>query len=176
MKLRKKLASRSGVTLVELLAAVMVLTLLSLAVGAGMNLASRSYKTVTADAEGQLLLSTAAERLMDELRYASDVERTEAGVVYTSPSFGAGASVSARDGRLVVTVSGEAKQLLPAGVYGDGGVYGLELADGLDYDGQSGVFTFHLAVTDDGEILAEGTFSVRCLNGETKTAAEGAGT
>ena len=68
--MRKKLRSRRGMTLVEMLAASVVLILLGLMLHTGLLMAQRSSRTLTGEAENQLLLSTLSDLLSNELRYA----------------------------------------------------------------------------------------------------------
>ena len=72
--MRKKLSRSEGLTLVEMLAAVVILVLLGLILNAGLHMALNSYRTMCAQSETELLLSTLLNTLADDLRYASDVE------------------------------------------------------------------------------------------------------
>ena len=49
--MRRKLADESGFTLVELLAAVVILMLLGLILNSGLQMAVHSYQTMTAQSE-----------------------------------------------------------------------------------------------------------------------------
>lgn len=88
--MRKKLSSEAGFSLVELLAVTVILALLGLMLGTGLNMALTSYRTVVAQSEVELLLSTAIDALADDLRYAreytdgSPVEITYDGESYTA--------------------------------------------------------------------------------------------
>lgn len=86
----KKIHDQRGFTLVEMMAAVLVLILLILLLNTGLNLAIKSYRDMTAEAETQLLLSSVSDVLSDELRYARDI-------VLTTPAGGAG-GVGGADG------------------------------------------------------------------------------
>lgn len=70
--MRKKINSEAGFTLVEMLAAVVVMVLLALMVGVGIQMASNSYQTVVAKSEVELLVSTAIDAIADDLRYARE--------------------------------------------------------------------------------------------------------
>ena len=72
--MKRKLKSSRGLSLVETLCAVLILILLGLMVNTGLNMALNSYREITAQAEAELLLSTLADALADDLRYARDVK------------------------------------------------------------------------------------------------------
>lgn len=176
-KTLKKLRARAGLTMVETLAAVAVLTLLCLALGSGLNLAVHAYRTIIAQSETELLLSTAADAIIDELRFAR-IRTLEAGDkldVYDSQRYGAYAILAVNDGKLVVknfSSPDEGHPLLASGVYGkpdadDKQPYQLDLGDGITYDEAARIFTFTLRAEMPGIASAERTFYVRCLNGGT---------
>ncbi len=106
-RVKQKLQSAGGVTIVEMLCATAILIMLCLVMNAGVQLAMNSYLDETAESETQLLLSTLADALSDKLRYAV-VTGAEG-----DPKSSAGEVTVDADGR--VTVGGKA--LLPAGVY-----------------------------------------------------------
>lgn len=88
-KIGSRLRDSGGFTLVELLAACVVLILLGLILSAGLSVAAKSYHDVTAESEAQLLLSTLADAVMDDLRFARDLELNGSELVsYTSDSYG----------------------------------------------------------------------------------------
>ncbi len=168
-KLAKKLRAQGGLTLIETLAAAVILTLLCLALNSGMSIATHTYRSVTAESETQLLLSTASDALIQELRYAVPTS-TDAGgklVEYTSASYGPGAKIEINaDGRLVVN----SVPLLPSGVYGKNDVYDLSfVGGGIQYDSEKHLFTFTLRAEQEDLAFAEQEFTVRCLNGGTAT-------
>ena len=69
--MRRKLRSKGGFTLTELLTAVAILGLIAAALGVGLPTAVRAYRQVTAGAEAQVLCSTLSTAIADELRYAA---------------------------------------------------------------------------------------------------------
>ena len=64
--MRKKLDSSGGFTLVEMLCAVAILTLLCLMLGTGMQAAMETYREITAESETQLLLNTLVDANADD--------------------------------------------------------------------------------------------------------------
>ena len=176
-KLVKKLRARGGLTLIETLAAAVALTLLCLALNSGMNIAVHTYRSMIAESETQLLLSTAADALTQELRYAEPAKDQSDGPLgeYTSASYGLNASIVIDEGRLVIksdSTPDDGIPFLPSGVYGKNGVYKLSFGgDGgsINYDPDKKLFTFTLRAEQEGLAFAEQTFTVRCLNGGTAT-------
>ena len=164
--MRRKLAGQEGLTLVEVLAAVVILVLLGLILNAGMQMAVNSYRVMIAQSETELLLSTAVNALADDLRCARDVSGSGTGFTYTSGSFGADAALGLNsDGQIVAKVGGEEKRLLSTGAYGLNGAYQVK-AMKISYTQPN--FTIELTVeTKDGAISArtpDGGVTVRCLN------------
>lgn len=157
-RLRNKLKSSRGLTLVELVAATAVLALLGLMLQTGLLMAQNSYTTLTGEAERQLLLSTLTDLLSNELRYARKVTTEEDGTLqrYTSPSYGINTTLTLNgDGQLVA----KERKVLSTGAYGNGD-YRLDRCV-ITYSG--GVFQVELEVSGRGG-SDETAFSVRCLN------------
>lgn len=187
--MRKKLRDQSGVSLVEMLCATIILVLLGLLLNTGLQLAVKSYREIIAESETQLLLSTAIDTLADDLRYARDVE-TEADnslKSYRSDSYGTNAAFSVVDGQLMAgppaadPAAGSAalKKVLPPAAYGKsgGGLADYELSDlSITYLDQQ--FVIKLKVTAKGltHITAQtpdAGVTVRCLNPEKPAKGEG---
>lgn len=74
----KKLHKNKGFTLVETLAALIILVMLTLVVNTGVQVAVKTYRTLTFASESDLLSSTIYTSLSDVLRFAK-WEKTEAG-------------------------------------------------------------------------------------------------
>lgn len=166
--MRRKLKEAAGLTLVEMLAAVAVLILLGMMLNTGMQMAVRSYRTMIAHSEVQLLLSTLANVLGDDLRYAQEVE-TGAGGQLTAYQDASGETVS-----LVIGPDGQVyagdKRVLPPGAYGKGAY----VVRTMDISFADGCFTVALEVGQKTEeISGERTLMVRCLNPYGGTPEEG---
>lgn len=158
--LRKKLRSRRGMTLMEMVVAAGVLALLGLMLHTGLFLAQNSYYKMTEEAESQLLLSTLSDLLSNELRYARDVVTTDGGTLqcYTSANYGRSTALSVNEqGEL----EANGRLLLSSGVYGKG-EYRIDDWN-ITYD-EDGCFQVRLQVTGVHAVSNETTFSVRCLN------------
>lgn len=167
--MKKKLHSQKGFSLVEMLAATMVLVLLVLILNVGLNLSVKSYRTITAESETQLLLSSVTNVLSDELRYARDIvtkpettENTEGlnGNLdrFLSVSYGRNTTLSLEDGQLYAN----GKRMLAAGAYGNG-AYQIERLK-ITYDEQAETFALEIVVSGADDITAETALSVRPLN------------
>ena len=177
--MRKKLNSETGLTLVEMLAAVVILVLL---LGTGLQMAVHTYETMIAQSEVELLLSSAVDAVSNELRYAWDVSGTGSSYTY-STSYGKGLCLDLDDGQIVVrNYDGSAKHLLlSTGAYGKVEdaykKYEIRKIDWttpiIAFDDSSGdvIFTINLKVVlaDDsseniGASTPNGGVTVRCLN------------
>lgn len=168
--MRKKLNAEDGLTLVELLAATVVLILLGLLLNTGLQMTVRSYRTITAQSEVELLLSTAVDTLADDLRYAREVVGSGTSFTYNSDSYGANTSFTLDEKGQIVA---NGLRVLPTGAYGSGGAYKVtKLA--VTFDGSEEItFTIRLEVeTASGNIRAETPadgVTVRCLNPKKDT-------
>lgn len=169
-RLRKKLKSSRGLTLVEMLAAALVLSLLALMLQTGLFMAQNSYTTMTAQSESQLLLSTLTNLLSNELRYARNVETNPSAqlVRYTSVNYGLNTTISLNEAGQLQTHD---RLMLSSGAYGNG-TYRIS-SYSITYDNTTGVFDVDLTVTGPRDISNETQFSVRCLN---SSGAEGGST
>lgn len=161
-RLKRKLQSRSGMTLVEMVAAVGVLSLLSLMLHTGLFMAQDSYHKMLGKSESQLLLSTLSDLLSHELRYARDVVTREGGVLerYTSINYGRNTALSLNDEGQIVA---NGHPMLSTGAYGNGAYRITDYS--ITYDASAGLFHIQLQVSGSSLISDEITFSVRCLNG-----------
>lgn len=175
--LKNKLGGHRGFTLVEMLAAVIMLILLVLMLGSGLNIAVQSYRTMIADSETEILMSSLSNAIYDELRYARDIDTTpSAGGIpgespgtptaeitgnlkkYTSASFGRNTTLALKDGQLYAN----GKRLVAAGAYGNGDYVIQQLH--IEYDSNTRVFTVNLTVGGDENITATTVLTIRPLN------------
>lgn len=166
--MRRKLKKQAGLTLVEMLCAVVILILLGLMLNTGMQMAVRSYRELIADSETQLLLSTLADALSDDLRYAQEIETDLNGnlISYQDASGGVVSLTIGPDGQ----ARAGGKRVLPPGAYGKGAY----VVKTMDISFAEGCFTVLLEVGEEaGSISAETTLTVRCLNPYGEEAEEG---
>lgn len=149
-----KLRSRQGMTLTEVLVALLILSLVTVGVAAGVGASVRVYRQATEASDAQMLVSTLSAALMDELRYARDIQSDGR---FTSDTFGEDSSVGVTDGR--ITVGGE--KLLSDAVYA-----GLRVKNPITVTYAGGVFQVELTVqsgTEDRDVRTA-SFAVRALN------------
>lgn len=164
----KKLRESKGMSMVEVLAATVVLVLLALVMDVGLKMNKESYIRITEQNEAELLLSTAVDAVYNELRSARDVygDFSVSPVVIKYKSFNYGEldgsgnyinnilkSDSSTAGQLQVCYEGNPsgitpKSLLPTAAYGAGGKYKVELSlDSPDFT--NNYITFNVAVKDE---------------------------
>lgn len=152
-----KLRTRRGMTLTEILAAVLILALVAAGTAAGVGTSLRIYRQSVALSDAQTLSATLSIALMDELRYAREPGGTGP-ATFTSSTFGPKVSVGANDdGR--VTVGG--RELIGSGAYA-----GLTADAGVYYTADTGLFSVTVKVCRaDSDLIRQVSFSVRPLNG-----------
>ncbi len=156
--MKRKMLSSAGYTLIEILAALAVLSLMLLALGAGTASSVRVYRQSTALSEAGVLSSTLFEALADELRFASHITTRADSTLdtYTSVYHGPHASLTVHGGRVLVSD----RPLLGEKTYTD-----LDASADITYSG--GVFDVVVVVTDPGQEDIEcgrAEFSVAPLN------------
>ena len=144
--MRKKLKDADGLTMIEMLCAVVILVLLVLMMNTGMHMAVRNYYSLTSESETELLLNSLTDTLADKLRYAvvTKTEAPGAGGVTTYELFMGGEKIELQeaditgasgasldtlvglDGGMVAIIDvnpapsgGTDKKLLPAAAYGN---------------------------------------------------------
>lgn len=81
-KIQKRCGDTRGFTLTELLATVLLVSMMSAAVAGGVAVVRRSLEGISLKANSELLLSTTVERMKDELRYAESVWVDSDGVLW----------------------------------------------------------------------------------------------
>lgn len=149
--MRRNLRARRGFTVSEALVAVAILSLMGLALAAGIPTALHVYRSVTASAEASLLCGTLTTAISDELHFAS--APAEDGT-FNSAVYGRDVSIRAEGGRVLV---GETPLLSEQTYTG-----GLEADVDVKYGG--GLFQVDLTITGDGTELSAASFAVSPLN------------
>lgn len=95
--MRRRLKSRRGFTLAEMMLAMLILLMVSSIVAAGIPVAKNAYEKVILGSNAQLLLSTAANALRDELGTAWDVQIKDGVISYYSASTGAPTTLEVKE-------------------------------------------------------------------------------
>ena len=93
--MKHKLRSRRGMTLTEVLMALLILSLVTVGMAAGIGASLQVYRQATEASDAQMLASTLSTALMDELRYARDISGTT-NPTFTSGTFGENVSVDVK--------------------------------------------------------------------------------
>ena len=172
----RKWKDSRGLTLVEMLCAVVILVLLGLLINTGLQLAVHSYQEVTAQEELELLAASLSDALADDLRYAKTPIKAArgdtlleyhseryniSGTTSTKLSIGKGEENGGKDkGQLYANDY----RVLPSGAYGSGGAYIIP-EDGLKITYENGLFTVDLTVKQAaGDLFAKAHFTVRRLS------------
>ncbi len=89
-QIQKHLKSCAGMTITEMLAAVLILTMTMTAISGGVFVVGKAYKKTTEKAEAQMVLATTVELITDFLSDAQQVQTgSDGGPVFYSPEAGA---------------------------------------------------------------------------------------
>ena len=168
--MKHKLRSRRGMTLTEVLMALLILSLVTVGMAAGIGASLRVYRQATETSDAQMLASTLSTALMDELRYARDISGTT-NPTFTSGTFGENVSVDVKDGYVEI---GGAK-LLSDAAYAK--LLVREIGETKLVSVEDDVFKVAFEVCNvAGNGIREVEFSVRALNAApTVQSEEGAG-
>lgn len=83
IRFKSKLKNRNGTTLTELLAALLIMLMVTSIVAGGLPAAVRAYRKVVDTANAQILMSTTTNALRNELGLASKVQTNGTTITYT---------------------------------------------------------------------------------------------
>ena len=148
--MKHKLKERAGLTLVEMLCAMLILSLMGFLLHAGLSMAMQSYLHLTAEAETQILLNSLTNAIAAELRYAHGVSGD------ADPTYNGNCRITLESRGHIC--AGD-RELLPAE------------KDGVQY--ADGCFTVNLKVVWNGHAVSaqtpEGGVVIRCLNPPEET-------
>ena len=136
MKVLEKLKKESGFALSEFLVAILIFSLMGVALTAGMSASLRVYRDEVRYAEERTLLSTLSEAVMSELRNAKEivVDSEEGSFTFTSMNFGPNVSFTVEDGKLKIG----GKSLIGDGSYINGTLKVKYNDDGAGNDSSDG--------------------------------------
>lgn len=160
----KKLKDKKGMTLTEMLCAVIVMLLVTSLLTIGVRFAVKSYKSSMAEAQAQTLCSTLNTAITDKLRFCGNVN--ESGGTIFIQDIGAVSDNGEgeffhinSEGEIVLDEAGE-KKLLGSKSYPRG-----LMVDALKVTYSEGVFHVSFSVTDStGAALAKSDFDVKRVN------------
>lgn len=161
---RKKWQSKYGLSIVELLSAIIVMLLVTATLVIGVRLGVKAYVESVSMSEAQILCSTLTTTISDELRYADTIKAADDGkITFFSKNFGGtgseGVSFSLNENGQILLGN---RAILSKRAY----PYGLRAAMDLKYDQQSRIFSINLKIMRDSRaaVLAEDTFEVKAIN------------
>lgn len=154
--MRKKLCSSKGMTLTELLVALMIVALIGVSLTVGVNGAVKVYRDATRLYEAETLCGTILTYLEDEFRFSRNIRNQTAGgertVIFDSQVFGKDVAVFVNDnGKIEIGEIGKSSsrsKLLSDKAY----TSGLKVSEDdckITYDEASGQVTIKIAVSSD---------------------------
>jgi len=85
---KKKLKTKSGFTMVEMLCVVLILALLSAVIAVGMALCNKAFVETKTRSESSMLTASLDSLISDELRYASNIQLGATNLTYNSTARG----------------------------------------------------------------------------------------
>ena len=164
---RKKLQSKYGLSIVELLSAIIVMLLVTATLVIGVRLGVKAYVESVSMSEAQILCSTLTTTISDELRYADTIKVADDGkITFFSKNFGGtgseGISFSLNENGQILLGN---RAILSKRAY----PYELRAAMDLKYDQQSQIFSVNLKImrASRAAVLAEDTFEVKAINAQS---------
>lgn len=169
--MKKKLKGRGGYTLTEILIVVAIVAIIAAAGAVTTTAVISARNSMIEAADAQILGSTAAQAIADELRYGQNikVDTDETKVTLDSTAFGDSVCIKLDGGRLAVAVDGgtETQMMLAESAYS-----GLKISKlTFEKDAAGTGVTVNITVSGrNGEDKWSESFSVVPLNGFTLTA------
>lgn len=154
----KRLRSKSGMTLVEMLAAVMIMALLAAGMSTGMTSGLRVYQEAGFESDSALLASNINTMMTDILRYSTDCKTEEGNILVTNLDYGLRDVYFKNDGGYLYicfwsrngTTHPSAKALVNTGAYGT-----LRISNDFQYtyktDNRGGYYEINYTITNSAD-------------------------
>ena len=146
----RKIRSGKGFSLSELLMALVIVSVMTVALTAGVSASLRVYRDSVRHSEERTLLSTLSEAIISELRNARDPQISGTDVTFTSLNYGPDVSFSVgADGKMKLA----GKDLIGDGSYIKGKIKldGGKANTYVEYDKDTGIFHVKLTCAGSGE-------------------------
>lgn len=161
----KKLREKRGMTLIEMLCAVLLLLIMSGMLTLGVSFAVRTYRDSMQSSQAQELCSTITAAISDKLRYCGSVSKNGDSIFIQdvgSVSSGEGEIFSLNESGEITLDAAGTKKLLGSRSY----PRGLRVEElRMTYDSDSGIFSVSFRITDGGDReLAGSDFDVKRIN------------
>ncbi len=99
---RRKLNSKKGFTIAELLVAILILLMVSSIVASGIPVARDAYEKVVLTSNAEILMSTAISALRNELGTAKDIETSGTEISYYNSARGTTSKISAGSSDIMI--------------------------------------------------------------------------
>ena len=168
---KRSAETESGMTLMEMLAAILVLTLLVTAMGTGMDGAMEVYGASLFETDSAMLARILNEAMTDVLRFAQIQIREDGEIVLRYEKYGLMEGILGEsEGKIVLQTENGVQLLANPGVYGDLSVqaFRLEYIPEMDAAGRHGFWYACYEITD-GMRVRNAEISVRPMNAPRKT-------
>ena len=162
-KLIAKTSGQSGLTLIEMVAAIAVLALLASAMTSGLAVSTRSYRESVFVSDSETLCDTISIALSDILRYAAYESTDASGIVffaneeYSIPSSG---RLMNENGRIYIASDGNQRLIVNSGAYTSLDVQDFTMQYDEDTNTYSGTYT---VASKDGAMTKACEFAYRSL-------------
>ena len=179
----RKIRSEKGLSLVEVLMAVLLLTLSTIIITNAISLGTGLFRRQKQQAQAQMLLDAITVAVQDELRYATGISGNDSGFTYSSRNRAGkkNCRIAVSDtGHIVVQEPDDEKagtpgaelELVSVDMYGDlvaflgAGTTETGVADSVPgWDGELFTVSIFIALkTDPTKAIAQKTFTVKPLN------------
>ena len=153
--MKKKLRSRRGFTLTEMIFTVLLLGIMSLSVAVGVSSSLNVYRESVLLSDAEVLCDTLTEEVMDELRFATNINAAADPPAYGSVTYGDGVQLAANE-EGYLGVKNTDWLLLQKGAY-------TGLRADIQYTYSGSVFTVDLSVSQNvgGPPIRTAHFQVR---------------
>ncbi len=161
----KKLRNNRGMTLTELLMAILIVSISTSLVGVGIRLAVNSYKACMEVSQAQMLCSTLTADISDKLRFSGSVRETSGNIdeIFIQELGKVANFAVNRDG--ILTLDG--RPIINSGAY----PRGLKLSDfSIKFDSDTNIFTVKFnVINDQSNTVISQEFQVKKINPEEST-------
>lgn len=168
-----KKKANAGFTLMEMLVTLVVMVLLTVGIGVGMNSATQAYRSAIFDSDSAMLANTVNTSLGDMLRYSKNVRSdTDHGFLFTNLEYGVQDGYfygTSADGvlQLYDSQSSKAVELVNSGAYPDLKIENLsvEYVSEGDSGGRKGYFnvSYDIVSATNSSLTREVTTVIRLL-------------
>jgi prepilin-type N-terminal cleavage/methylation domain-containing protein len=165
--MRKKLRAQCGLTLVEMLITILLMSIAGGIIASVIDLAVKHYDKLMKQSDAQLLCSAVSVFVQNELTYASDIDVDDSKVTFTDHAndLGSGCELAAdTNGHMVVKYSGGVKSIGDGAYGGDASSKDFKAVPEFSRSGDYIIVTIKIngkVNGVDGTTITENTFSIK---------------